>query len=116
MHILLVEDHVDTLFVMKRLLESCGHTITTANSVATALSAADANKFNCVISDLGLPDGSGLDLMKQLKARDVTTGIALTGSADDATIQGCLEAGFTKHLSKPVNLSQLKEIIAAVCH
>ena len=69
LRILLVEDHGDTAWVMKRLLVSEGHEVQTAADVATALTLASEQIFDLLLSDLGLPDGSGLDLMRAMRAR-----------------------------------------------
>src|SRR5437764_10249500 len=65
--ILLVDDHEDTSRAMKRLLERIGYEVRTASSVAGALEAATRNPFDLLISDIGLPDGSGLDLLRRLR-------------------------------------------------
>ena len=112
MSILLVEDHEDTLRWMVRLLNLSGHRVTTATSLASARSAAEAESFEVVISDLGLPDGSGLELIQQLLARNPgTKGIALTGSADHASAEECLRAGFLKHITKPVDIAALEKVL-----
>jgi CheY-like chemotaxis protein len=69
LNILLVEDHDTTLEILARLLRQMGHRVTGANSVATGIAAASRDGFDLLISDLGLPDGSGLDLMRQLKQK-----------------------------------------------
>ena len=61
--ILLVDDDKDTLRVLSRVLRASGHDVTTAEDVASAMEAARAKPFDLLVSDLGLPDGSGLDLM-----------------------------------------------------
>src|SRR5205823_5859407 len=63
--ILLVEDHHDTAQTMARLLRGFGYNVRLADSVASALQVAQAEHFDVIISDIGLPDGSGLDLMRQ---------------------------------------------------
>ena len=67
--ILLVEDHDATRRILARLLGRLGHRVTTASSVASALAACTQRDFDLILSDLGLPDGSGLDLMRQLRRR-----------------------------------------------
>lgn len=115
MSILLVEDHEDTLRWMVRLLNLSGHRVTTATSLASARSAAEAESFEVVISDLGLPDGSGLELIQQLLARNPgTKGIALTGSADHASAEECLRAGFLKHITKPVDIAALEKVLEQI--
>src|SRR6476659_8834333 len=69
LNILLVEDHPDTLRLMSLLLGKLNHRITTATCVSQALEAAAAQDFDLLISDVGLPDGTGLELMKELLSR-----------------------------------------------
>ena len=71
LRLLLVEDHEDTLRVMVRLLRAYGYTVSSAASVQDAVKLADSEKFDLLISDLGLPDGSGLDLVRHLKSETV---------------------------------------------
>jgi CheY-like chemotaxis protein len=109
--ILLVDDHRDTLRAMSRLLGRDEHHVTTATSVTTAMKAADADDFDLLISDIGLEDGTGLELMKALLARRPIKGIALTGYGMESDIQRTREAGFGRHLTKPVNLMELQAAI-----
>ena len=114
--ILLVEDNVDTAKVMGRLLTSFGHVVRTAGSVADALQVAGAEPFELVISDIGLPDGSGYDLMRQLRsaAPAPVRGIALSGFGMEEDVRKSREAGFDEHLTKPVNLQRLEAAILRV--
>jgi PAS domain S-box-containing protein len=114
LRILLVEDDAVTLRVMDRLLETRGHHVVTADNVASAVVAAEASEFDLLICDLGLPDGSGLDLIRELRARQPVPGIALTGHGMDDDIQRSLEAGFVEHLTKPIDFRSLEEAIARV--
>jgi signal transduction histidine kinase len=106
MRILLVEDDHDTAKVLTMLLESIGHEVTTAHDCATGLAALDEAAFDLLISDLGLPDGSGHELMTRHKSKGIKA-IALTGYGSEADIQASLAAGFDCHLTKPVTLDQL---------
>jgi two-component system CheB/CheR fusion protein len=109
LRILLVEDHADTAEAMADLLSFMGHRITTAGSVSEALSKVRAaDGFDLVISDLGLPDGSGLDLMRELSTRHGLHGIALSGYGMEEDVRQSLEAGFRRHLTKPVSLPLLE--------
>jgi PAS domain S-box-containing protein len=112
--ILLVEDHPDTANAMARLLGGFGCQVRTANSIAAALEDAQSHKFDLLVSDLGLPDGSGLDLMRQLLSNQAVKGIALSGFGMDEDVRKSREAGFAVHLTKPVNLKELKETIEQV--
>jgi CheY-like chemotaxis protein len=112
--VLLVEDHVDTRRVMVRLLKSFGCSVTEASSVAEALAAADRSDFDVLLSDIGLPDGSGTQIMAELKARKPIKGIAVSGYGQDADLQRSRDAGFEMHLIKPVNLQTLRDSIRRV--
>jgi signal transduction histidine kinase/CheY-like chemotaxis protein len=109
--ILLVDDHQDSLRAMSRLLGKDKHHITTANSVTAAMKAAAADDFDLLISDIGLEDGTGLELMKALLARRPIKGIALTGYGMESDIQKTREAGFGRHLTKPINFVELQTAI-----
>jgi PAS domain S-box-containing protein len=114
LHILLVEDHGDTARIWKRLLERRGHDVQTAGDVETALSLA-SDELDLVISDLGLPDASGLDLIRRLHdRRPDLKGIALSGYGMESDVQRSLEAGFAEHLTKPVDPQTLQAAIARV--
>ncbi len=119
LHILLAEDHVDTAEALAALLEGLGHRITMAGTVAGGLAAAAEaaaadRSIDLVISDLGLPDGSGLDLMRELARLYRLTGIALSGYGMEEDVRKSREAGFARHLTKPVTLDLLKDVIAQV--
>jgi two-component system, chemotaxis family, CheB/CheR fusion protein len=115
LRILLVEDHGDTARVMKRLLTAEGHQVQTAGDVATAIQLIGSQPFDLLVSDLGLPDGSGVELMRSLRSRGQTLlGIAVSGYGQEQDIQRSKEAGFSVHLTKPTSLERLAEAIAAV--
>ncbi len=105
--ILLVEDHAATARVMARLLRGEQHDVHTASDVATAKAIASERRFDLVISDLGLPDGSGLELMQHLVARFNLQGIALSGYGMEEDLRQSRAAGFSEHLVKPVSIDQL---------
>src|SRR5256885_15298066 len=84
--ILLVEDHEDTASALRRMLENAGYQVGYASTLASARDLAAKRRFQLVISDLGLPDGSGLDLMDQLRHSGQVNGIALSGFGADGDI------------------------------
>ena len=115
LRILLVEDHGDTARIMRRLLAADGHKVETAADVTSALKLAGGQTFDLLLSDLGLPDGSGLDLMRALRAQGSTLpGIALSGYGQEQDIVQSRGAGFAAHLVKPVDLPQLEKVMAAI--
>jgi len=115
LRILLVEDHVDTARIMRRLLAAKGHAVQIAGDVASALQLAEKQAFDLLLSDLGLPDGSGLDLMIALRAKGLNMpAIALSGYGQEGDIEQSRKAGFTAHMIKPVNVPLLEETIARI--
>jgi signal transduction histidine kinase len=113
LHILLVEDHVDTAEAMADLLRDLGYEVTVAGTVAAGLAAAARlnGGIDLVLSDLGLPDGTGLELMAELHGRYGVKGIALSGYGMEEDVRRSLEAGFERHLTKPINLQALQTAI-----
>ena len=112
--LLIIEDHETTRQVLQRLLTSKGHQVTTAGSKQEALAIHRTEHFDAVISDLGLPDGSGLDLMRELQRQRPVPGIALSGYGMDDDLQRSQEAGFFAHLVKPVKLDQLVQLLTQI--
>jgi CheY-like chemotaxis protein len=107
-----VEDHQPTLQVMTSLLQAIRHQVKTASDLAGARRLAETHVFDLVVSDIGLPDGSGLDLMLELRDRYGLAGIAVSGYGMDDDLKRSREAGFREHLVKPVGLEQLRDAIA----
>ena len=110
-HLLVVDDHQDTCLGMKMLLERRGYQITLAHSADQAIEKAQAEKFDLLISDIGLPDRSGYELMKELRAKNALRGIALSGFGMENDISQARAAGFSEHLTKPINFDRLDEAI-----
>ena len=111
---LLVEDHAETARLLSRLLECSGHVVTTAGDVNSALRLAKEGRFDVVVSDIGLPDGTGYDLMRQIRQECPIPGVALTGYGMDDDLQKSTEAGFADHVLKPVDAHQLEAILSRV--
>ena len=109
--ILLVEDHADTAGALSAFLAGEGHLVSMAASVSEAVKCVVGQKFDLIISDVGLPDGNGVSLMHGIRAFCETPAIALTGFGTDDDAKRCLRAGFSLHLSKPVPPKKLLEAI-----
>lgn len=112
MRILLIEDHADTRRVLQRLMTGWGHTVTTAESVAAARLAIAEGSFDVVLSDLGLPDGTGLDVVAALREKSAIPAIAMSGYGMEADLARSRAAGFTDHLIKPINPAALRTMLA----
>jgi signal transduction histidine kinase/CheY-like chemotaxis protein len=108
LRILLVDDHRDTCTALERLLVRRGHLVAAAHNVHSAMEAAVRNQFDLLISDIALPDGTGMELMMQLRAICGIPGIAISGFGNNGDIEKSLQAGFSEHLVKPVNLEKLE--------
>jgi len=111
LRILLVDDHLDTSAAFERLLTRRGHTVVAAHDMRSAMDAAERDPFDLLISDVGLPDGSGLELMARLRATSGIRGIAISGFGMNGDVEKSIQAGFFEHLVKPVNLEKLEAAI-----
>ncbi len=111
LRLLIVEDHEATRTVLTRLLTRSGHRITAVTTMREALAAFAAERFDAVVSDLGLPDGSGLDLMREIQRQRAVPAIALSGYGMEDDLRQTKEAGFCAHLVKPVNVDQLRDLL-----
>ena len=109
--VLVVDDHHDTCTGMKMMLERRGYQITLAHSAEQAVEKARMQDFDLLISDIGLPDRSGYDLMRELRNSKGLLGIALSGFGMEHDVSKARAAGFSEHLTKPINFERLEEAI-----
>ena len=114
LRILLVEDHGDTRRTLSRLLSHFGHDISVADCTQSALDIVGTKEFDVVLSDIGLPDGSGYDVISHAKLKQRLKGVALTGFGTDEDIRRGKEAGFDFHLVKPVDFHELRSVLDQV--
>jgi CheY-like chemotaxis protein len=114
LRILLVEDHEDTRLAILRLLRRLGHVVETADCAAAALAQAAAQAFDLVISDLGLPDQGGEEMMMQLRDHHGLRGVAVSGYGMAQDIARAYAAGFTHHLTKPIEFERLRELLMQI--
>ncbi|HTL66046.1 MAG TPA: response regulator [Lacunisphaera sp.] len=112
--ILLVEDHEATRVVLSNLLMRRRYAVLSTDTMAGALRLAATRQFDFVVSDLGLPDGNGYELMKLLRERHGLKGIALSGYGTEQDVFRSREAGFIGHLTKPVTFRALERVIQSV--
>ncbi|PYK29161.1 MAG: hypothetical protein DME59_00275 [Verrucomicrobia bacterium] len=112
--VLLVDDHYDTCLSMKRMLERRGYEITIAHSAEQAVEKVRTQEFDLLISDIGLPDRSGYELMREVRLNKRLPGIALSGFGSEQDVTQAREAGFAEHLTKPINLERLEKTIQSL--
>jgi CheY-like chemotaxis protein len=111
LRLLVVEDHVDSAELLAELLAHQGHIVRVATNASDALALADQQAFDIVVSDVGLPDASGYELMQELRSRHAIKGIAITGAARASDIEAGRVAGFSVHLTKPVSMHRLQQAL-----
>lgn len=112
LRILVVDDHRDTLRSLQILLRRLGHDVLPAENMTDALRIAEEEEFDFLLSDIGLPDGSGLELLRRIRETRRITAVAVSGFGMEEDVQRSREAGFFDHLTKPVSLDRLQEAIS----
>ena len=111
MRILVVDDHNDTRAVLRILLERCGCQTVTAKNLREARIRLEEMRFEVLIADLNLPDGDGLELVREAKELQPLKAIAVTGRTSEEERAIGVKAGFDYYLTKPIDFRQLREAI-----
>lgn len=114
--VLLADDNEDALLSLSMLLQMEGHEVHTANNGGEALAAAERERPQIIILDIGMPEPNGYEVCRQLRKTpwgQQASIVAVTGwgQADDR--QSTAEAGFDRHLVKPVDIQTILELVAA---
>lgn len=112
--ILVVDDVADVTDMVALFLSHAGFEVATANSPKTAIELAADTPFDLVVSDIGMPEMNGYEFAESLRARNEYRGtplIAMTGYTEYDDRGRSLQAGFNAHLTKPINPSQLLNLI-----
>ncbi|HTB64298.1 MAG TPA: response regulator [Opitutales bacterium] len=112
--ILLVEDHLSTAQALAQLLTRRQYEVVVANCLAEARAFANGEKFDLLVSDIGLPDGTGYELMSELRGHSGLMGIALTGYGSEDDVNRSHAAGFLLQLTKPVSIQALDNALAVI--
>ena len=111
--ILLIEDDPDALDALDSILTQYGATVIPAGTAAAADKRISSLAFDVLVSDVGLPDGSGSDLLKRLRARGHTMpAIAVTAFATAEDRRRLIADGFAAHVAKPVDPERLVRVVA----
>jgi len=106
MTILIVEDHADSLACLTLFLSGYGYEVASATSLAEARAKLTCARFDLLICDVGLPDGTGWELLENLSDK-VPPAIAMSGFGTAEDRAKSLASGFRRHLLKPLNLAEL---------
>lgn len=111
LRVFIVENHADTREFLTLLLEELGHTVLVADTMTKALRELPAANCDVLISDIGLPDGDGWELLSQLYLQPPMYAIAMSGFGMTSDRARSKAAGFRHHLVKPMGLEQLESIL-----
>ena len=113
LRLLVVEDNPDTRRYLALVLGR-SHDVTAASCLADAREAARRGRFDLLVCDVELPDGSGLDLMRELASAQDLLGIAMSGYGAREDVERSLRAGFSRHLTKPLSAARLGRAVRDV--
>jgi CheY-like chemotaxis protein len=118
-HVLLVEDDADSRKLLGIMLKRYGARVTSTKSAAEALELFEGELPDVMISDIGMPDQDGYELVRKLRSLPVEKGgatpaIALTGYASRKDRERALSSGYQQHIAKPIEQSDLIAAIAAL--
>ena len=111
LRIFVVENHDDTRFLLVLLLEQLGHTVFAVASLGEALAVLPSMRCDVLLSDIGLPDGNGWELMARLGDDRPRYAIAMSGFGMSSDRQRSLGVGYRHHLLKPVEPNQLERLL-----
>lgn len=115
LQILVVEDHAATNETLVRMLRRSGHEVSGAKSAEAALDMVKQQRFDLMISDIGLPDGNGWDLLKKLRSEQpAMRAIALSGYGYPNDMKRSSQVGFERHLTKPVDWPTIKATLTSL--
>ena len=114
LNVLLVEDNQETLRYLTLILQKRNYNVVPVDRLSAALAAAGEAQFDLLISDIELPDGTGLELMHGLGGGRTLPGIAISGFGSEEDLQQSAGAGFAEHLTKPIDLNRLESAIRRV--
>jgi CheY-like chemotaxis protein len=114
LRILVVEDHIDTLQALSRLLNYFGYEISTADNARSALDMINSKQFDVVLCDIALPDGNGYDVIVEAKRKGAVKAVAISGFAAGDDIERGKRAGFDFHLAKPVDFHELRSVLSQI--
>jgi CheY-like chemotaxis protein len=110
----MLEDHDDTAQVMGNVLRQMGHEVEICSTVAAASEKVRDREFDVILSDIGLPDGTGIDFIRTAREICQTPAVAITGYGMAEDVEKCLRAGFDEHLTKPISIERLQKTLSGM--
>jgi DNA-binding response OmpR family regulator len=114
LRILIIENHEVTSEFISLFLRRAGHEVIVVSTAQAALGRDDLASFDVILSDIGLPDVNGWDLMKKLRPTTSAFAIAMSGFGGEADVQRSLAAGYQHHLIKPFVPAALEDALRKV--
>jgi DNA-binding response OmpR family regulator len=114
LRILIIENHEVTAEFISLFLRRAGHEVIVVSTAQAALGRDDLASFDVILSDIGLPDVNGWDLMKKLRPTTSAFAIAMSGFGGEADVQRSLAAGYQHHLVKPFVPAALEDVLRKV--
>lgn len=112
LRVFVVENHEDTRFLLRWLLEHGGHEVFEASTLGEALRTLPDTHSDVLLSDIGLPDGTGWDLIRSLARSRPPYAIAMSGYGRNEDVARSHQAGYRHHLVKPVEPEALERLLA----
>lgn len=112
MRVFILENHLDTLMSLKFYIESLGHQVITATSLVEAMEKLKSAKCDVVFSDIGLPDGTGWELIENGHLKPPVFAVAMSGFGMREIRQRSIAAGFRHHLVKPITPEKIDQMLA----
>src|SRR5258708_34586914 len=112
--ILVVDDHPDTVAILDRILTKDGHAVKTAENYYEAMILAQGERFDVLVTDIGLPEHDGCELLTEIRTHYPIRAIALSGYGMADDVRRMVEAGFDECLLKPSGLERLRSAVRAM--
>ncbi len=115
MDVLVIEDDQSVRVLVRAVLEKNGNTVAQADNAADGQELAFNNDYDIIILDLGLPDGNGYDICKNIRDQDITTPVLILSAEQETDVKvKCLKVGADDYLTKPFNPEELMARVEAI--
>lgn len=116
LRVFVVENHPDTLKYLRMYLEQLGHSVRSALTLSEAVVELRAADYDVLISDIGLPDGDGWEILRRAQLNHPIYAVAMSGFGSKADRHRSHEAGFRHHILKPFVPNELDAMLDEAAH